>query len=388
MMEFLMLRNFLVVRIWLVLMVLVISLSGTPVLALAGTVVRVEPSALSANINDTVSLSIKVDNVANLTALELHLSFNPAVLEVTQVSNGGFVAADFIAQNVYNNTTGTIDFAVAQMNRTPAQGNGTLLNITFKAKANGSSTLSLRSTQAVQSGMLLSDNNGTAIQAAWANGIVTVGGQAGPTSTPVTPVPATSTPVTPGAPTATPVTPGAPTATPVTPAAATATKIPTTTPAPAGRILGTHSVRWGESLYCIGRAYKVSPWAIADENGIWWPYLIFPYQSLRIPNVPWVPVPSGTVCQAQFIASAATATPTPTATQVTPGAPTATPVTPAPATATPVPSAVCHAYYTVVPGDTLYSIAVRYGTTYSVLASVNQISNPRLINSGQRLCIP
>jgi LysM repeat protein len=375
-MEFPMSRNLLAVRIWLVLIVLASSLTGTSAFAQSATLVRVDPSTVSAKVNDSVNLTIKVDNIANLTAMELHLSFNPSVLEVTGVTNGGFVAADFIAQNISDNTAGTIYYAVAQLNHSPAQGSGTLLNIAFRAKANGNSTVTVRATQATPSGLLLSDQNGMSIQASWVAGSVNVGN-----STPVTPTPITPTPVTP-----TPVTPSSVTSTPVTPTSVSPTPI-TPTPIPFGGTLGTHVVRFGESLFCIGRAYKVSPWSIADKNGVWWPYIIFPNQRLLIPNVPWSPIPSGPVCQSQFTVSIPTSVPT--ATPVTPGS---TPVTPAATaispTATPVPPSACRAYYVVRPRDTLYRIAINYGTSYWEIARVNQISNPRLIYSGQQLCIP
>jgi nucleoid-associated protein YgaU len=61
-------------------------------------------------------------------------------------------------------------------------------------------------------------------------------------------------------------------------------------------------------------------------------------------------------------------------------------VTPIPATAAPPPA--CRAVYVVRRGDTLYRIALRYGTTYMELARVNGIPNPRRIYPGQQLCIP
>jgi lysozyme len=42
-------------------------------------------------------------------------------------------------------------------------------------------------------------------------------------------------------------------------------------------------------------------------------------------------------------------------------------------------------YYTVRYGDSLSSIATKYGTTYAKLASLNSISNPNYIYVGQRL---
>lgn len=44
--------------------------------------------------------------------------------------------------------------------------------------------------------------------------------------------------------------------------------------------------------------------------------------------------------------------------------------------------------YTVVKGDTLSGIAAKYGTTYQVLAAYNGISNPNIINVGQKIKIP
>ncbi len=44
--------------------------------------------------------------------------------------------------------------------------------------------------------------------------------------------------------------------------------------------------------------------------------------------------------------------------------------------------------YAVKPGDSLYVIAVRFGTTVPVLAAANNITNPNLIQVGQVLVIP
>lgn len=357
----------------LIAFVAIASLVGTPpALAQGGAAVRVDPASQSATVNGTVNVAIKVDNISGLTAVELHFSFNPSVLEVTSMTNGGFVAADFSAQNVFNNTTGTIDYAIAQMNRTPATGSGTLLNITFKAKANGTSNITLNPTPAVPSGMLLSDQNGTSLPASFTNGTITVGTGVNPT----TAVPPTATNTATLAPGVTPPTatitstpqPGAASATP------TKTATPTVTSAGAapvvGAKVGTHKVAAGETLYCIGRAYKVTPWSIAEANNLWWPYTIYPGQILSIIYDPWTSIPSGPTCTPQFTISSSSTTPVPTA------------------VVTSAPSQTCRAYYTVISGDTLYTIGLAYGVSYSQIAQVNQIPNPQLIYPGQVLCIP
>ena len=45
-------------------------------------------------------------------------------------------------------------------------------------------------------------------------------------------------------------------------------------------------------------------------------------------------------------------------------------------------------YYTVQPGDTLSSIAVRYGSTVYAITTANNIVNPNLIYAGSVLWIP
>ena len=44
--------------------------------------------------------------------------------------------------------------------------------------------------------------------------------------------------------------------------------------------------------------------------------------------------------------------------------------------------------HTVQSGETLSQIAARYGTTYQVLAELNQIQNPNLIYTGQQIRLP
>ena len=47
----------------------------------------------------------------------------------------------------------------------------------------------------------------------------------------------------------------------------------------------------------------------------------------------------------------------------------------------------CSMWYVVKPGDTLNSIAAKYGTTASYLGSLNGLANPNFIRSGWTLCV-
>ena len=106
-----------------------------------------------------------------------------------------------------------------------------------------------------------------------------------------------------------------------------------------------HTVQFGDRLFSIARLYNVNPYAIAQLNAIPAPYWIYPGQKLRIPG-------SGNVTPA--------------------------PVTPQPGGAT----------YTVLPGDNLFRIALKFGKSMQAIAAANGLSNYNLIYSGQVLKIP
>ncbi len=106
-----------------------------------------------------------------------------------------------------------------------------------------------------------------------------------------------------------------------------------------------HVVQAGETLFSIGRRYGVSVEALAHTNGLLNPSAIYAGQRLTIPGA---------------------------ATASTPGY-------------TPSEVVVTHV---VLPGETLSSIAARYGVTTWVLAQVNSLSNPSLIYGGQVLTVP
>ena len=120
--------------------------------------------------------------------------------------------------------------------------------------------------------------------------------------------------------------------------------------------LGYHTVQPGETLYCIGRAYGVSPWAIASHNGVANPNVVYPGWVLAIPDA-YAALPAGPTCARQFPA-------------------------PGPGTCT------CATHHTVVTGDNLYRISLHYGVSMWRIAECNGIVNLNYIRVGQVLCIP
>ena len=107
-----------------------------------------------------------------------------------------------------------------------------------------------------------------------------------------------------------------------------------------------HVVGWGETLFSIARHYGTSVEAVCAANGITNPAHIYAGQRLVIPS----------------------------ATSANINAPTV------PATA--------EATHVVGPGENLYRIALRYGTTVQALAQLNGITNHHHVVAGQALRIP
>jgi hypothetical protein len=167
-----MLRNGLTSRIRhvVILTVLMLGTSCAP----SGPGIKVEPSVSSIQVANTAVVAAKVENIANLIAVEVHLSFDPNVLEVTELKDGDFIKADFVIQNTFDNASGTIDYAVAQIDSPPANGSGMLFEIVFRAKARGQSPIRFRGTAAAPAGVLLSDSNGLAIEVSLIDGNVNV----------------------------------------------------------------------------------------------------------------------------------------------------------------------------------------------------------------------
>lgn len=112
---------------------------------------------------------------------------------------------------------------------------------------------------------------------------------------------------------------------------------------------GTYVVQSGDTLWSIALKFGTSVTGLAQLNAVSNPSLIRVNQPLVIPAGATAPVVS---------TNASTLAPSPAAT------------------------------YTVVRGDTLSSIAARFGTSVSAIVSANALTNPSIIRAGQSLTIP
>jgi hypothetical protein len=112
---------------------------------------------------------------------------------------------------------------------------------------------------------------------------------------------------------------------------------PTATATIAFRLIGTHTVRPSETLFCIGRGYGVLPAAIALANSAGLNDTLLPGERLRIPAIQWDGIPAGPTCALQFnspFPGLPPSTATPTLTPI-PSVTLAPLETPAPPSATP-----------------------------------------------------
>ena len=373
----------LIVAVATILVGLGMPYAGSNVALADGVTVALVPSAASVPVGSTVTLDIQIQNITGLYGAEVRLSFDPARLQVqdalayqtgVQIQPGTFPnpADGFVAVNSADNAAGTIIYAMTLLApAAPVSGTGVFARVVFQCVAGGSASVIFTSVS-------LLNNLTQPIPAATQNATITITGGPSPTTAP---------------PTATPTRTPGPTVTP----GPTATRTPTVTPGPPPVCVAYYTVQWGDTLYSIARRYGTTVQAIAAANGITNPSLIRVGQVLCIPGGTVPPPPPPTDCwyvvkagdtlyrialqyntTIWYLASIN-------------GIPTncfniyVGQRLRVPCTVTPPPTGQC---YVVQRGDTLYSLAIRWGTTVYAIMVKNGLSNPNYIYVGQVLCRP
>ena len=115
------------------------------------------------HVGDTFTLGLRVGNVSDLAGWQFDIAFDPTMLEAIEVNEGDFLktggGATFFQKGTIDNTAGKITgLNSARLSEGGASGTGSLLSISFKAKGEGKTQLTLRNFQ-------LADVTGTPIPA-------------------------------------------------------------------------------------------------------------------------------------------------------------------------------------------------------------------------------
>ena len=141
-----------------------------PAAAQTGTVVRVNPAYKLVRQGDEFVLTIQIDDVVNLYAFEILVSFPADKLEVVSASHGDFLEGPFLGLITWDNDAGTVTAIVSQQNPTePQTGSGTLVVISFQALGDRTDA------DIVLSEVTLSDHNGFVIPCSLRSGRVHIG---------------------------------------------------------------------------------------------------------------------------------------------------------------------------------------------------------------------
>jgi len=108
-----------------------------------GTTVFIDPLSKTVEINQTFEMNLSVFNVTNLYSFEFKLRYNTSILDATNVNLGPFLnEPTFIFEEEINDTSGLVWYMVSSMSpANPADGSGTLAELTFKATGIGNTTL-------------------------------------------------------------------------------------------------------------------------------------------------------------------------------------------------------------------------------------------------------
>jgi LysM repeat protein len=151
---------------------------------------------------------------------------------------------------------------------------------------------------------------------------------------------------------------------------------------------GRYTIVAGDTISGIADRHGVSTLSVLTANGLGWSSIIYPGQTIAIPGL----IGPGTPPESPEAPSATPVTPVYEAPVVEAAPVIAPPVEAAPVVEAPVveaaPPAPTNGSYTIVGGDTLSTIAARFGITTQALLDANGLDWSSVIYSGRTLVIP
>ena len=154
----------------MVTIVLLVSLS--PAAAQTESVVRVEPAFQQVQPGAEFDLTIQIDDIVDLYAYDIILSFPPDKVEVLSAAYGDFLEQPLMGFILPDNVNGTLWVVASQQNPAePQSGGGVLVTVHLRAKAaaNGEAALVLTNAD-------LSTQDGELIPCSTQDGRVQMGG--------------------------------------------------------------------------------------------------------------------------------------------------------------------------------------------------------------------
>ena len=113
------------------------NLATTTFILLPPTFLKVVPSYNLIAKNQELNLDVKIEDVQELAGAEVHLSFNPNVLEVLELNNGSFPSGGSVIKGY---GAGYIDYTVILFSGS-ATGSGILCSIRFRGKEPGTTNI-------------------------------------------------------------------------------------------------------------------------------------------------------------------------------------------------------------------------------------------------------
>jgi len=155
------------------------------------------PSAQTVSTGSTVTVRVVVNSAGqSINAVSGGVTFSNNLLTLTSISKAGSLVSLWAQAPSYSNSAGTASFQGVILNG--FTGSGTILTLTFKAKAPGTAAVSLSSDN---SSVLLNDGNGTNVLSGTSGDTITItpasNAQPSKPAQPVVPVVIPSSPATP-----------------------------------------------------------------------------------------------------------------------------------------------------------------------------------------------
>jgi hypothetical protein len=145
------------------------------------TGLRTEPPELTIGQGQVETMLLWVDNVKDLVGFEIHLSYDPEVVEVVdqsldqpgiQVGAGALTSYMRFAQNIVDNNQGTMDFVAVQQGAShPVSGSGGLLVIPFRGLSLGVSAMVYLDSATIT---VLVNGNQVSDSYSWTSGMITI----------------------------------------------------------------------------------------------------------------------------------------------------------------------------------------------------------------------